>query len=150
MYEIVKSVIESGRYELSDMLKKIDTIWLQGDIAEDQRAELIDLSREKAVPENSYASLQSQIRVLFENYAELAAEIKALKEATEEDAEEAEEYPLYVQPTGVHDAYIAGDKVTYNDKHYICIAPEGVPVVWSPDVYPAYWQLVEEEEMEAE
>lgn len=32
MYEIVKNVITSGQYELTDMLKKIDTLWLQGGV----------------------------------------------------------------------------------------------------------------------
>lgn len=32
MYNIIKSVIESGRYELTDMLEKIDVIWIQGGI----------------------------------------------------------------------------------------------------------------------
>ena len=35
MYEIVKNVIESGQYELTDMLKKIDTIWFQGTLDDD-------------------------------------------------------------------------------------------------------------------
>ena len=32
----------------------------------------------------------------------------------------AEEWPEWVQPTGAHDAYNKGDKVSYNGKHYIC------------------------------
>ena len=44
------------------------------------------------------------------------------------------------RPTGAHDAYYNGDKVTYNGKHYVCIAPDGTACVWSPDVYPSYWQ----------
>lgn len=64
---------------------------------------------------------------------------------TEEPSEgiPEDEYPEYIQPTGAHDAYHTGDKITFNGKHYICIAPEGVAVVWSPDTYPAYWQEVE-------
>lgn len=41
MYDVIKNVIESGRYELNDMLKKIDTIWIQGDITEEQKKELV-------------------------------------------------------------------------------------------------------------
>ena len=41
MYEITKSVIESKNYELTDMLKKIDVLWVQGSITEEQRNELI-------------------------------------------------------------------------------------------------------------
>ena len=36
MYQIIKSVIESGRYELADMLGKIDRTWLQGSITEEE------------------------------------------------------------------------------------------------------------------
>lgn len=44
MYDIIKNVITSGSYELTDILKKIDTIWLQGTLTEEQRTELIDLA----------------------------------------------------------------------------------------------------------
>ena len=62
-----------------------------------------------------------------------------------EPEEPTEEYPEYKQPTGAHDAYYYGDKVTYNSEKYVCIAPEGTPCVWSPDEYPSYWQKVEDE-----
>ena len=45
----------------------------------------------------------------------------ALKgESTEEPTEPVEEYPEYVKPTGAHDAYKIGDKITYNGKRYEC------------------------------
>lgn len=149
MYEIIKNVIISGRYELSDMLKKIDTVWLQGDLTDEQKAELASLAQEGADPENSYAPLQEQVKTLFENCEEMAAEILTLKEkvAKLEGEElppvESEEYPPYKKPQGAHDAYHTNDKITYTDsKKYICIAPEGVAVVWGLDEYPAYWQEV--------
>ena len=43
-----------------------------------------------------------------------------------------EEYPEWKQPTGAHDAYNVGDKVTYNGKHYICDINNNV---YAPDVY---------------
>lgn len=43
-----------------------------------------------------------------------------------------DEYPEWVQPTGAHDAYNTGDKVSYRGKHYICTADANV---YSPDVY---------------
>ena len=43
-----------------------------------------------------------------------------------------DEYPEWVQPTGAHDAYNTGDKVSYNGKHYICAADANV---YAPDVY---------------
>ena len=35
-------------------------------------------------------------------------------------------WPEWVQPTGAHDAYHRGDKVSYNGKHYICTADANV------------------------
>lgn len=43
-----------------------------------------------------------------------------------------DEYPEWVQPTGAHDAYNTGDKVSYNGKHYICTADANV---YAPGVY---------------
>lgn len=49
-----------------------------------------------------------------------------------------EEYPEWSQPLGAHDAYAAGDKVSYNGKHYVSEIDNNV---WSPDVYG--WAEVE-------
>ena len=53
-------------------------------------------------------------------------------------ANPAEEWPLWSQPIGAHDAYMTGDKVTYNDQHYISTVDHNV---WSP---PTNWELVTE------
>lgn len=147
MYDIFKAVIESGNYELSDMLTKIDTIWIQGQITDEQRTELIDLARQNADPEQSYAPLQNQVDALFNNVLELSGKVidlesrvATLEGVEPEPAPEPEEYPEYVQPTGAHDAYNTGDKITYNGKKYVC-QMDGC--VWTPDAYPAGWQLVE-------
>ena len=50
-----------------------------------------------------------------------------------------EEFPEWVRPTGGHDAYNAGDKVSYNSKHYESLIDGNV---WSPDEYPAGWKEV--------
>lgn len=43
-----------------------------------------------------------------------------------------EEYPEWVQPTGAHDAYAKGAKVTHNGKKWISTADNNV---WEPGVY---------------
>lgn len=70
--------------------------------------------------------------------------VEAVEEPDPEEPSEPEvdEYPEWKQPTGAHDAYHRGDKITFNGKKYECIAPEGVAVVWDPVTYPAYWQEV--------
>lgn len=51
-----------------------------------------------------------------------------------------DEYPEWVQPTGSHDAYMTGDKVTYEGKHYESLIDNNV---WSPTDYPQGWKEVE-------
>ena len=43
-----------------------------------------------------------------------------------------DEYPEWVQPTGAHDAYGKGDKVTHNGKRWTSTADANV---WEPGVY---------------
>lgn len=161
MYEIIKQVILSGDYELSDMLNKIKKNCVRGDITDEQETELIALAREKATPENSYAGLPSQVDELRElldetigTVAILKQDVDAIKKALEEGGTdipepepepEPDKYPEYKQPTGAHDAYYKGDGITWKGKKYDCIEPDGVAVVWNPDEYPAYWKKVTEE-----
>ena len=142
MYEIVKNVINGKAYELTIMLTKIKTLWVEGDISDAQKEELIELARTNAKAENSCAPLQNQIDALFTNVKELAQEIATLKNDGVAPEEPTEEYPEYVQPTGGHDAYKVGDKITYNGKKYECQKDN---CVWDPDDYPQGWKLVETE-----
>lgn len=157
MFKIIEDVINAGRYSLNDILTKIDTIWIQGDLTDDEKTNLVNMAREHALPENSFAPLQKQIDILAIQVTSLKSEIElhgkyietlntAISnlggEVTEPEEPVQEEYPPYVQPTGAHDAYHRGDKITFNGKRYECISPEGVAVVWDPITYPAYWKEV--------
>lgn len=50
-----------------------------------------------------------------------------------------EEWPEWVQPTGAHDAYNKGDKVTHNAQHWISDIDANI---WEPGVYG--WSEVNE------
>lgn len=56
---------------------------------------------------------------------------------SESQAPSGSGYPEWVQPTGAHDAYQIGDRVTFNDKNYESIINANV---WSPVAYPAGWR----------
>lgn len=145
MYEIIKSVIESKDYELKDILYKINKMWIESAITEEQKAELDNLARENAKAENSYAPLQEQIENIYSELANIKSRLNNLEqEGQEEPTEpsEIDEYPEYIQPTGAHDAYHVGDKITYNGKKYVC-KMDGC--VWNPDTYPDAWEEVTEE-----
>ena len=61
MYEIIKNVILAENYELVDILKKINTVWIESNITDEQKQELDELARQNAQAENSYAPLQKQL-----------------------------------------------------------------------------------------
>lgn len=141
MYKIIRNVIESKDYKLEDILYKIDKMYIQDRISETEKIELDNLARDNAQAENSY-SIQKQLDNIFERLEALESKDKP------EELEPVEEYPEYVQPTGAHDSYKEGDKITYKDKKYICKIDN---CVWSPETYPAGWEeVIETEESEEE
>lgn len=153
MFDIIKNVIQSGRYELADILKKIDTIWIQGDVTDDEKDTLVELARTNATPDMGYMKLEERVQNLEGAMSEASRVIFILQEQVERLGAEhvappepsEDEYPPYKQPTGAHDAYYKDDKMTYTDgKKYICIAPDGYGVTYGPDILPDMWQLVEE------
>ena len=133
MYKIIKSVIESKDFKLEDMLHKINKMYIEDKIKESEKSELDNMARSNAKMENSY-DIQNQL-------VNLEARVRALENlnVTEEPIEPSEEYPEYVQPTGAHDSYQVGDKVTSNGKKYICEIPN---CVWSPETYPQGWKEI--------
>lgn len=128
MYDVIKDVINTRRYVLADMLHKIDTLWAQGDIDDEQRTDLIALAQ-------GNADTTQEMNVL-EKLKELEQRVRALEESGV--AEPGEEYPDYVAGKW----YYNGDKITFESGKYKCIAPAGVVCVWSPTEYPPYWEMV--------
>ena len=129
MFEILKRKIERKDYKLETMIEKIRILFADDEITKKEKDELENLARQNANAENSYAPLQEQIDEAF-------AEINLLKQTVEQPKEE---YPEYVAPSGAHDAYKIGDKITYNGKKYTCKLDN---CVWSPETYPAAWEEV--------
>ena len=143
MYEIFKNALK-GQYELVDMLNKIAEYYIKGNLSKEEKEELEDEARTNANPVNSYADFQTQIDKLAERITGLENKLSSYGTGAETGSEGAEEdeFPEYVQPTGAHDAYKIGDKITYNSKHYECIYNG---CVWNPDEYPQGWEEVTEQ-----
>ncbi len=145
MFEIVKNVILSKSYKLEDILNKINVLWLESKLSDEEKTSLISLSRENAVVENSYKPVQEQLDNLYKEFNNFKTEVNTRLNTLEEkeDIEEpTEEYPPFVKPEGAHDCYNEGNKMTFNGKKYICLING---CVWSPEEYPDAWQEVVEE-----
>ena len=58
----------------------------------------------------------------------------------EKDEDGTEIPPAYLQPTGAHDAYLTGDRITWEDGHVYAAARDGV--VHTPEEHPDSWVRV--------
>ena len=146
MYKIYKRVIEAKGFNLSDITEKIEQRCAEGSITEAERTELLTLANQNASAENSKATLENQVEALFNIVAELALEIKALKEGNQEETpEEPEEYPEWVKWDGIGlIPYQTGSKVTHNGEKYISQVDDNI---WEPGalgVYENIWKKVDE------
>lgn len=126
MYNIIKNVINSRDYELSAILRKVDTLWIQERITDEQKDELCSFARENA-------EFAKSVDVL-EKLKELETRLSAL-----ENKEDSEEYAAFESGKW----YYGGDRVNFGDKNYLCIAPEGAVCTWSPSEYPDFWQQIQ-------
>ena len=127
MRSTFQSVIERGQFDLTTLLGQIDRYHIEGKLNDSDRNALYTLARQQAAP-------QYDIPLEIEK---LWAAIRALQQPAQDGSTAI--LP-FVQPSGAHDAYSAGDQVLYLGKTYQCLIDN---CVWSPDVMPTAWQLVE-------
>ena len=129
MKTIFESVIARGDYNLTGLLGKIDSYHVMGRLTDAERDELYAKARAGAREALEY-DMKAEIDALW-------AAVRALQgNAGSAATEEAQAPAEFVQPTGAHDAYNLGDRVTYSGRIYESIINGNV---WSPDVYPDGW-----------
>lgn len=129
MYEDVLRVIEAGGFDLSDLLRRIDVLYIGGRINDDERESLQDAARSKAAPDDQLPSLTERVGAL-------EIRVAALEQGTYEPPAVSDEWPAYVKPTSKDEYYSKGDQVTFEDEHYICNKNN---VVSSPTEDPKSW-----------
>lgn len=143
MRDTFEQVIASGNFNLAELLRTIDTYHIEGKLTDTDRVELYAAARAAANPQYNYAT---EIEAIWVEFRRLQGLIEELQKAIDSGSgsggtgggdEPSDEWPPYVQPTGAHDAYQVGDKISFNGKHYICILNN---CVWDPATYPAGWQ----------
>lgn len=144
MFETVQTIINEGGYDLADLTERIKTLFALGELSKEEMEQLLEQAQTNAKPDDSYAPLADRVKAIEEwetTVEERLSKLESDSPTYPGDPEEpAEEWPEYKQPTGAHDAYHVGDKITYKGKHYTCTYNG---CVWTPDEYPQGWQLVE-------
>lgn len=126
MYNSVLIVIQSGEYNLSDLTKKIDTLWLKSYLTDDERESLTKLAIEKASPDAGLPSFSERMAALEKRVSKLEGNLSSGGDSGSSD------WPEWVQPTGAHDAYAKGSQVTHNGEKYVSQIDANV---WEPGMF---------------
>ena len=137
MYESNKNIINNQKYVLEDLLSKIDIIWLQEDLTNEQKDELYQLARNKANTDHSINELD-KLKKFDKRLVDLEDRVYKIENDGVEPP--TTEYPPFEKGKW----YYNGNTCSENGKNYICIGPEGQVCVWSPTHYPAYSKEVVE------
>ena len=137
MFETFQTIINGGGYDLADLTERIKTLYAMGELTEEEMTQLLEQAQDNAKPDDSYAPLADRVKAIEEWETTVEERLSKLESGSSTDpGEPADEWPEYVPPTGAHDAYHVGDKITYNGQHYTCVL-DGC--VWAPDAYPQGW-----------
>ena len=143
MRSTFERIIRNGTYNLEQMLRRINYYHAEGRLTDEDREALISLARGEA-PNALELDGKAEILALWREIHTLQARVTALGdgivEPGETPADDSESFPEFVQPTGAHDAYQQGQGITWNGQRYRSLIDANV---WSPDVYPQGWELVE-------
>lgn len=123
MYEIIKSVIESRNFKLSEMTIKIDTLWIESKLTEEQYKELKQLMLDNANHITENPDLEQKYERLLAMYDEIVKRILVLEEkasiVTDTEPEPSEVIiPKWVAWDGISKDYVKGSAVEHNGKYY--------------------------------
>ena len=135
MKEIFVNVINKGNYDLAGLLAKIDTYHIEGRLTDAEREELYSMARKSPTALLDY---DKEILNIWAAIHELQKQQNLTDET--EGTETNDDYPEYIQPTGAHNTYQIGDRVTFKGNRYTCILAD---CAWSPQMLPEAWEMVE-------
>lgn len=159
MYEIIKAVIQSGAFVVSDITRKIDTLWAESKISDEERRELSEMMIDYINPSTQapelkelYLQLREELGAVKEEVSTLKAEVAELKGTggTEPGPGPETTIPKWKPWDGISKDYQAGAVVEHNGKYYKN-ALEGMQNTWEPGgtgIDDRYWKEITKEEAE--
>ena len=119
------------------------------DMTTDDLRVAVEAMRAEIGRRDAEAEARATVVAAVEGYAELrgltvlaawrALAPEGVHVPADPEPEPVPDAPEYVQPTGAHDAYQAGDRVTFQGRVYEAVINA---VVWSPLAYPQAWKEV--------
>lgn len=153
MYEIIKNIIENGAFRVSDLTNKIDTLWAESKLSDDERNQLVQMMVDHLNPASEAPELKEMYERLEARVATLEEEVKKLKGEEPGGGEEESgtvTVPAWEQWDGISDKYKYGAVVTHNGKYFLDVL-QGMQNTWEPEsagVDERYWKEITKEQAE--
>lgn len=151
MYDIIKNIIQNGVFKVSELTTKIDTLWAESKLSDEQRNELVQMMTDFLNPYTEAPELKDLYERLESRVSILEGAVKELQGGGSEDPEPGEIIvPAWVPWDGISDNYQYGAVVTHNDKYWQNML-QGVQNTWEPGavgVDERYWKEITKEEAE--
>ena len=111
MYDMILRIITSGDYQLADITNKINTMWITGNLTDEQRDNLLSQAEENLDPETERPEILQMIKNLAGEVSDLNQRVAVLEGKTEDTG-----YPEWVPWDGLSSDYQYGAIVSHNGK----------------------------------
>lgn len=162
MYEIIKNIIENGIFRVNDLTNKIDTLWAESKLTDEERSQLVQMMAEHLNPASEapelkelYERLSNKVADLEESITDLSGRVKALEAGgslpVDPEPEPGITIPAWEPWDGISDKYQYGAVVQHNGKYWQDVLV-GMQNTWEPGsagVDERYWKEITKEEAEA-
>lgn len=151
MYDIIKNIIENGIFKVNDLSVKIDTLWAESKLSDDERSELVQMMTGHLNPATEAPDIADRLERLESRLSKVEEDISALQgESTEPGLGEVT-IPEWEPWDGVSNKYQYGAVVLHNGKYFQNVL-SGQQNVWEPEsagVDERYWKEITKEEAES-
>ena len=151
MYDIIKNIIENGAFRVGDLTTKIDTLWAESKLSDDERSQLIQMMTDHLDPDTEAPELKEMYERLEIRVSTLEEEVKKLKGEEPGGGEEGiVTVPAWEPWDGISDKYKYGAVVAHNGKYFLDVL-QGIQNTWEPEsagVDERYWKEITKEQAE--
>lgn len=151
MYDIIKNIIENGTFRVSDLTNKIDTLWAESKLSDDERSQLVQMMIDYLNPASEAPELKEMYERLEARVTTLEEEVKKLKGEEPGGGEEGTvTVPAWEPWDGISNKYQYGAVVTHNTKYFLDVL-QGMQNTWEPEsagVDERYWKEITKEQAE--
>lgn len=162
MFEIIKNIIENGIFRVNDLTNKIDTLWAESKLTDEERNQLVQMMAEHLNPASEapelkelYERLSDKVADLEEFIADLSSRVKALEAGgslpVDPEPEPGITVPVWEPWDGISNKYQYGAIAQHNGKYWQNVL-SGMQNTWEPGsvgVDDRYWKEITKEEAEA-